>query len=158
MRNYTVAKLEKKPMHPIWRGVGCFGAIFVFVTAFFLSSWFVDYMTSCRPPPIMPISSWFVQTLGQVPGCDTPPNLPNQLKFLPSSLRDMTVQFRDKYPWFNGIGKYVPPILVSIVIAMFLFGIIGVIYAFLRGEPGDAKDVRNWQPEGRKKRKVRRCR
>lgn len=135
-RSHVVAKIDKKPMNPIWRGIGCLTIVIVFVLAFMLSSWFIDRVIDRANPLPMP----------------------TQLKFLPSALRNMTSDFRGQFPWFGGIGKYIPSLLFSAVTALLIFGLIGVVYAIFRGDHNDPKDVRNWEPPGRKKRKVRRCR
>jgi hypothetical protein len=153
------AKEEKKEMHPVWRGIGCVTIVFVLMASFFLSSWFIDYMTSCRP---VPISTWFTdgspEQKPQVPGCDTPPTLPRQISFLPSALRGMTTNFKLQFPWFGGMGRYVPPVLISLVTALLMFGLISMAYAFVRGDANDPRDVRKLDAPGPKKRKVRRCR
>jgi hypothetical protein len=154
-RSIIVAKVEKKPMNPVWRGIGCVTFVFVAVASFFLSAWLIDWLTSCRPAPI---STWFVDLRGAVPGCEAAPNLPQQVTFLPSALRQMTTQFKGQFPWFGGMGRYVPSILFSLVTSLLLFGVIGVIYAIFRGDHTDPKDVRNWEPPGRRKRRVRKCR
>ena len=138
MSRSTVYKKEdkKKQLNPIWRGIGCLFFIFAFVTSFLLASYLIDRITASEDPLV----------------------LPAQLGFVPSALRVMTNQFRGQFPWFGGIGKYIPPAGLALVIALFMYGIAAILYATFRGDISDPHDVRNWQPGGRKKRNVRRCR
>jgi hypothetical protein len=136
MTRMTVLKREeKKGFNPFWRGIGCLLIVGIFVASFVLSYWFIGYMeTKSRD------------------------SLPQQIQFLPSALRNLTSQFRSQYPWFGGIGRYVPPLIFSLVVSVIMFGLISLVYVMVAGTRNDPRDVRNWEPPGRKKRRVRRCR
>ncbi len=137
MTRLTVVKKEEvKQLNPLWRGIGCLLVIAIFIASFALSTWFIAVMTDRQNPP----------------------TLPTQIKFLPSALRNMTIQFKAQFPWFGGIGQYVPPLFIALVISVIMFGIVSLIYVIFRGDGQDPRDVRNWDPPGRKKRRVRRCR
>ena len=135
-RMTVVKKEEKKGLNPAWRGIGCLLILAIFVASFFISTWFIDRVTDRANPPTMP----------------------QQLKFLPSALRAMTTDFRGRFPWFGGIGKYVPPLLFSLVVSVLMFGLVSLAYVMVRGDGNDPRDVRKWDPPGRKKRRVRKCR
>src|SRR5262245_2643168 len=124
-----------KQLNPIWRGVGCITVVVVFSLSFWLSSLFIDYVTS--PESKFP---W-----------------PTFLKFAPSAIRGMQAQFRGQFRAF-GIGQYIVPFILSLVVALLVYGIISAIYATFRGNINDPRDVRDYQPSGRKKRNVRKCR
>lgn len=137
MTRLTVVKKEsEKTLNPVWRGIGCLLIVGIFVLSFLLSSWFITVVTDR----------------------DNPPTLPQQIKFLPAALRQMTAQFRGMLPWFGGIGQYVPPLLFALVVSVIIFGLISFAYVLVRGDGNDPRDVRKWEPPGRKKRNVRRCR
>ena len=130
----VVKKEEKKPMNPMWRGIGCITIVAIFVLSFLLSLWFINATIA------------------------NPGNMPNSLAFLPGALNQMRGQFISQAPWFDGIGQYVPPLLFSLVVSLIMFGLVSFIYTLIRGTHTDPRDVRNWEPEGRKRRKVRKCR
>lgn len=135
-RSTTLIKQEKKrPLSPWWRGVGCVMIVVIFAISFALSSWFVDRVTDR----------------------DHPLQLPAQLEVMHSGLRTLQNQFKAQFPWF-GMGRYVAPAGLSLIVAMFSYGVIEAIYAFFRGNINDPRDVRDWKPTSRRSRNVRRCR
>ena len=109
--------------------------VVVFGISFWLSSFFITYVTS--------------------PGSTFP--WPTFLKFAPSAIRSLQAQFKGQFRWY-GLGEYVVPFVLSLVVALLVYGIISAIYATFRGNINDPRDVRDYHPAGRKKRNVRRCR
>lgn len=134
-RMTVVKKDEKKGLNPFWRGIGCLLTVAIFIASFALSYWFIGY--------------------AEAQGRDA---FPQRLSFLPGALRQMTSQFRGQFPWFGGIGQYVPPLIFSLVVSVLMFGLISLLYVIVAGTRADPRDVRDWEPSGRKKRRVRRCR
>jgi hypothetical protein len=132
----VVKKEEAKQLNPVWRGIGCLLIIGIFVASFGISTWFIDRVTDRANPP----------------------TLPQQIKFLPAALRGMTAQFRGMLPWFGGIGRYVPSLFFALVVSVLMFGMVSLAWVIIRGDGNDPRDVRKWEPPGRKKRRVRRCR
>jgi hypothetical protein len=136
MRGSAVYKPEvKKQMNPWWRGIGCLLVVFVFAISFAVSLWLITTLTSP----------------------DNPIQLPQQLAFVPSALRGMRSQFRTQFPWF-GIYDYMVPTFVALVMSVLFYGVISMIYAMFRGDISDPRDARDYQPNVRRKRNVRRCR
>jgi len=128
---------DKKKLNPIWRGVGCLMVVIIFTASFALASWFLDRVT--------------------VPNPQTRMVLPTQLKVMHGGLNELQRQLRTQVPWF-GLGKYVAPAGLAMVISMLSYGVVEAIYAFVRGDINDPRDERKWKPESRKTRNVRKCR
>ncbi len=126
---------KKRRISPWWRGVGCIMIVIIFAVSFALSSWFVDRVTDRENP--LP--------------------LPAQLEVMHGGLRTLQNQFKAQFPWF-GMGQYVAPAGLSLIVAMISYGLIEAIYAFVRGDINDPRDVRDWKPTSRKTRNVRKCR
>lgn len=141
MRSAVVKKEEKKPLNPMWRGVGCLLFVAIFITSFILSIWLVGAVTSTENP--LP--------------------LPSQLRVVPSALRQMKSQFGEMIPVvltpeIGRAGRYVPELVITLVVSVIIFGLVTAFYSIFRGSPNDPRDARDYQPAGRRKRNVRKCR
>jgi len=162
MRGSAVYKPEvKKTMDPRWRGVGCVMVVFIFALSFVLSLWLITGLTSTSNNKLESAGE-FLESFLQIMGfASTSPDyhidVPRQLAFVPSALRGMRSQFRAQFPWF-GIYEYMVPTFVATVMSVLFYGVISMVYAFLRGDINDPRDARNYQAPGRRKRNVRKCR
>jgi hypothetical protein len=136
--SFTFDKKDaKKKLSPWWRGVGCVMLVIIFAASFAASSWFLDRVTDPDPNARL--------------------KLPGQLAVMHGGLNELQRQFRTQFPWF-GLGKYVAPAALSVVVAMFSYGVIEALYAFARGDINDPRDERKWKPDSRRTRNVRKCR
>ncbi len=133
---------KKKELNPLWRGIGCLTIVFVFGFSFWLSSMLIATVTTR-------------EFVASVRAPDS--NFPKVLRFAPAAIRDIQAQFKAKYPAF-GIGEYVAPFGLALVVSLLTYGIVAMVYAFARGNTIDSRDVRNYQPTNRKRRNVRKCR
>ncbi len=141
MRSAVIRKEEKKKINPVWRGIGCLLFVAIFVTAFIISTWFIAAVTAPENP--LP--------------------LPSQLRMVPGALKQMKGQFGDMAPWIitpeiGRAGRYFPELLLSTVVAVIIFGFVTAFYSIFRGNINDPRDARKYQPTGRRKRNVRKCR
>jgi len=141
MRSAVVRKEEKKKISPVWRGVGCLLAVAIFIVSFILAEWINSTLTDRANPPV----------------------LPAQLKVLPLAFRQMNVLFIFDIPYFGRSDLYVNPryltdLLLAGVSATLIFGLITALYSLFRGNINDPRDARTYQPAGRRKRNVRKCR
>lgn len=134
----TVRKVEeKKPMNPMWRGIGCLLFVAILIAAFMISTWFIDAVTNREAPLVLP------GTIGRV---------------LPGALRQMQAQFGDMVPYFGRMGKYIPALVLAIVVDVLIFGFLTAFYSIFRGNVSDPRDARDFETSGRRKRNVRKCR
>jgi hypothetical protein len=124
-------------MNPIWRGIGCLLFVAVLIAAFMVATWFIESVTNRDAPLVIP------GTIGRV---------------LPGALRQMQAQFGDMIPYFGRIGKYVPALVLAIVVNTLIFGFITAFYSIFRGSINDPRDARDFEAHGRRKRNVRKCR
>lgn len=141
MRSTFVKKEEKKKINPAWRGVGCLLFVAILIASFLIAEW-VNVTLTDR---------------------ENPPDLPRQLRVLPGAFRQMNVLFIADIPYFGRSDLYIKPryvtdLLLSVVAASIIFGSITAFYSIFRGNVNDARDARKYQPIGRKKRSVRKCR
>jgi hypothetical protein len=134
----TVRRTEKaKPMNPIWRGLGCLLFVAVFIASFWAATWFMNAVTDRENPLVIP------GTVGRV---------------LPGAFRQMNAQFGDMIPYFSRVGKYIPAAILASVVAVIFFGLLTAFYSIFRGNINDPRDARDFEPAGKRKRNVRKCR
>jgi hypothetical protein len=137
MRSTVRRVEEKKPMNPIWRGLGCLLFVAMFIASFATAIWFMNAVTDRENPLVIP------GTIGRV---------------LPGAFRQMNAQFGDMVPYFGRVGKYIPAAILALVIAMIFFGLLTAFYSLFRGNVNDPRDARDFEAHGRRKRNVRKCR